>query len=236
MSSKSAAKGNIRKRRGLWKRLLILIVLVVLFIGRQFLMEGTKEVAAWAIHSAISVIQDASTLLQQPAPTATVVATPNAPTTRAVTPTPRQPLVTISSDSKLVCGEFDYLDIRFKGEAPPQDKAYYPFAIPSGNGRWYPSEEPLSNGEGEYRATIYTGPDHEYRVHVLLVTPKGLQEIKQYLRDREKDNQWAQGMAHQPEDSISRDDSVIVRQCSSSFDRLTPVPVTVVPTDIAKPK
>ena len=96
------------------------------------------------------------------------------------------------------------------------------FAIPAGVEKWYPSASPQDYGEGRYSARVYTGPDDEYDVLVVLTATAGDDEVTKYIQERQKDKDWGRGIGQLPTASIVRDELRVRRGCTSRFDKRTP--------------
>lgn len=205
-------KATNRGNRGIRKRLIALCIAAGLMIALVIAQEAIAQ-----------VITNSEVWKKMfPDKRETVIASP--------TPTPMLPAVRLTG-VQVVCDEHDFLDIRFVAQEPPEGNCFWVFAVPRDAPKWFPSAEPISNGEGNYRARIYIGAAYEYDVYVLLLPQQRIQEVIGYLAARKVDWQWWRGMASRPEGAVLRAEEFVVRECSSRLDM--PTSVTATPTATA---
>ena len=118
----------------------------------------------------------------------------------------------------VVCDGNDYIQVEFEASPLPDGYRLWAYAVPRGLPHWFPSLEPLPSGGGNYSGTVYTGPDRFYTVHILLLDENGVVETEGYIEDRKEDGEWHIGMDQQPQGSLSRAKTEIVRKCTSRYD------------------
>jgi hypothetical protein len=141
-------------------------------------------------------INQETSMAASPAPTLT----PNPLPTRTL-PAVRIDYATLECAAAEGSSSHDYIEVEFESQKPDSGRFLWAFALARGNPRWYPSGPPWSDGEMQYEARVFVGTSDEFFVYIVVLETSGLEQVTQYLAQREVDKRWSLGMTFREQDS-----------------------------------
>jgi hypothetical protein len=87
----------------------------------------------------------------------------------------------------------------------------------SNPGAFYPSDAPIPNSDGTYRATVGTGRSRNYDLHLAYLDENAVTTTRGHVAKRKADSRWADGMEWPKGATIMRTE-YIGRTCESLLD------------------